>query len=331
MTQRSRAPRLTPPDLSRVRPWLRGALTRNLGFKVLAVLFAFSGWAMVQGQQVVEKKARVQVHWSLPEGLALVDEVPDSLMLTVSGSQVFVRNIRRADMHMRVDLSDASVGVQAVEFEDRFIENLPQNVNVVGISPTRVEFELDEKVAKLVKVSPNVLGEPPAGFRLLDISVQPDTVELVGPASALVGVSEVATRNIQLSNFEDASPREVLLGRLPYGVSRMDTEPLEVTVRLQSTTSKARFESVPVVVRSAGWETDVRTVTIAVSGPLHVIETLRPEDILATISVNPDVEPQPLVAARGDGPARIGIMLNNADRITIEKVVPSSIELRPVQ
>jgi YbbR domain-containing protein len=319
------------PDLGKIRPWLQGAVTRNMGFKALAVIFALSGWGLVQGQQVVEQKARVQLHWLIPEGLALVGKLPDSISLTASGSQVFVRDLRRADLQLRVDLTDASAGFQSVEFEDRFIEALPQNVNVVGLSPARVEFELDEKVTKQVKISAEIKGDPGSGFRLVGVELSPATVQLEGPASVLVGISEIPTSPIDASGFDQATREEILLGRLPAGVVRVDERPIMVQVELEPISTTASFEAVPVLVRTPGWTTDVETVSITVSGPVPVVESLRTKDATITITVSPDAEPGPLQAKRAEGPARIDVVLSNLDRVTIDEMVPSVIEVRPVQ
>lgn len=319
------------PDLSKIRPWLRGAVTRNMGFKALGVIFALSGWGLVQGQQVVEQKARVQLHWLIPEELALVGKLPDSISLTASGSQVFVRDLRRADLQLRVDLSDATVGFQSVEFEDRFIEALPQNVNVVGLSPARVEFELDEKVTKQVKISAEIKGEPSAGFRLVGVDLSPATVRLEGPASVLVGISEIPTSPIAVAGFDQATREEILIGRLPAGVVRVDERPIMVQVELEPISATTSLESVPVLVRTPGWTTDVESASITVSGPVPVIESLGRDDATITITVSPDAEPGPLQAKRGEGPARLGVVLSNLDRVTIDELVPSVIEVRPVQ
>lgn len=318
------------PDLSKIQPWLHAALTRNFGFKVLSVIFAFAGWAWVQGEQVVEQKARVQVQWQIPEDLALVDELPESISLTASGSQVFVRNLRRADLHLRVDLSDATPGVQSVEFADRFIENLPQNVHVVGLSPARAEFELDEKVTKQVRLEAQTKGLPRAGLRLVEVKLDPSTVLLEGPAGVLVGVTEVPTSPIDLGRFERTGRDEVSTGVLPGWSSRVDDMPIMVDVTLEPITTARNFEAVPVVVRSKGWTTDVVSVRLAVSGPVPVIEGLSTDAATVLITVSPDAELVPLQATRGDGPARLDIVLNNLDGITIDQMEPSVIEVRPV-
>lgn len=319
------------PDLAQIQPWVRGAFTRNIGFKILSVIFAFAGWAWVQGEQVVEQKARVQLEWVLPEDLALVDDLPDTISLTASGSQVFVRNIRRADLNLRVDLSDATPGVQSVEFEDRFIENLPQNVHVVSLSPARVEFELDEKVTKQVNLEPRFAGEPKAGLRLVGMVLEPSTVLIEGPAGVLVGVSEIPTSRIDIGRFERTARTEVSTGDLPEWVSRVDDVPIVASIAFEPITARARFETVPVVVRSKGWTTDVETVELAVSGPVSVIERLGSDVATVTITISPELEPGPVQATRGDGPARIDIVLSQLDEITIDEMVPSVIEVRPVQ
>jgi len=318
------------PDLGQIRLWLRGALTRNFGFKILSIIFAFAGWAWVQGEQVVEQKARVRLHWSIPEDLALVDNLPETLSLTASGSQVFVRNLRQADLELTVDLSDATPGVQSVEFEDRFIENLPQNINVVGLSPTRVEFVLDEKVTKQVNLEASLSGEPKAGLRLVGMELEPSTVLLEGPASVLVGISEVPTAAIDIGRFDRTGHDEVATGRLPQWARRVDDVPIVVSVRLEPITTSRTFPEVAVVVRPRSWISDVEFLSLSVSGPVDVVDELPAGAPTIIVTVSPDAELEPLVASREDGPATFEIVLSNLDELTINEMEPSTIEVHPV-
>ncbi|MFH1465517.1 MAG: CdaR family protein [Pseudomonadota bacterium] len=323
-----RLPRLDWASLMR---GVQGAFTRNFGFKALAVLVAVGLWAWGQGEQVVEQRARVQLEWTLPENLALVGDVPDSISLTASGSQVFVRNLRDAHLRIRVDLSDAGKGAQVVEFEERRIENLPQNLHVVGISPTRIEFELDEKVNKRVKLTPVTQGEPAEGYRLLDVSVEPTTVEVLGAASTLVGMDEVPTSVVNVAGLQASARREVLLGRIPGGVTRVDDVPIVVNVEVESLSRTQAFDGVPVVIRSHGWATTIETVAVAVSGPVADVSSLKVGDLTVVVTVGPDVAPGPVDATQNGSPVGFQVVMPYADRLTATKVAPSRIPLIPVE
>ena len=149
--------RSSPPTL---RTRWRHIFVNDLPFKALAGVFAIATWAWVQGEQVVETSVRARILWNWPNDLALVEDVPDRLLVTVTGSQVFVRNVRHADLRIPVDMSDAGAGVTWVDFRERAINNLPQNVRISGLSPATVEVELDAKATRRVPVVPELTGEP---------------------------------------------------------------------------------------------------------------------------------------------------------------------------
>jgi len=322
---------LKVPDPGALRPWLRSAFTRNMGFKALSVIFAFATWAWVQGEQVVEQKARVEIDWNIPDHLALVGEVPMSLSLTVSGSQVFVRNVRSADLRVRVDLDDAAVGIQQVQFQDRVIHNLPQNVRVVGMSPTLTEFELDEKVSKRVKLSPLTIGEPASGYRLVDVSVDPASVVLEGPAAVVMSIKELATSVVDVSDLRATTEEEIVPGRLPQGIERVDDLPLLLRVDIEPVSSSRVFDSVPVIVHSKGWNTDIETVTVVFDGPISALKKLTPEDATVVVTVDEGATLEPRVARRGQGVAHFRVLYPYEDRITVSGVQPETIPVRPLQ
>ena len=69
-----------------IRGRVRDMFTDDLPFKALATMFAIATWAWVQGEQVVEASVRARILWNWPSELALVEDVPETLLVTVSGS-----------------------------------------------------------------------------------------------------------------------------------------------------------------------------------------------------------------------------------------------------
>jgi len=323
--------RLRRPTLAGVTPALRAAFTENIGFKLLSVIFAFGMWVWVQGEQVVEQKAQVIVDWVLPDELAVLGELPRSLALTVSGTQVFVRHVRRAELRMTVDLTDASLGAQHVQFQDRTIQNLPQNVRVVGLSPTLVDFELDEKIRKRVKVSPITISAPASGYQLVEIALQPDTVELEGPLSLVAGITEVPTSVVDIGGLREDLRQEVLLGRIPQGVVRVEDEPIVLSVDVDPVSATRSFEQVPVTFRSSGWLCDTQSLHVVLAGPVADIESIDDDDLMAMITVEDDVPREPQQARFSNGPVRYRLFFPHSDSVVVRKVRPETIEIRPAQ
>jgi YbbR domain-containing protein len=194
-----------------------------------------------------------------------------------------------------------------------------------------VDFELDEKVHKRVKLTPLTQGDPADGYRLVDVDVKPAKVELLGPASTLVGMSEVPTAVVDVTGLQASVERETSVGRLPGGVVRMDDAPVVVQVEVEPVAATTTFEGIPVVIRNRAWVAEVEVVSVAVSGPVALVSDLSAADITVVVDVPADAPAKPTEAQIGRGAVNYQVLMPNADRLSVAKVTPSHIVVRPVE
>ena len=86
------------------RKRIRDGFTRDVGTKLLALVFALAIWAWVQTERVVDRRVRVRVDYNWDEELVAVDEVRGSLVVTVSGPQGLVRTLDRKSLRVPIDM-----------------------------------------------------------------------------------------------------------------------------------------------------------------------------------------------------------------------------------
>lgn len=324
-----------PPALWKALEWenlkerLRGMILDNVGFKLLAVIFALATWSWVQGEQVVQEKARVAVEWILPTNLALADEIPETLILTVSGSQMFVRNVNRQTLRLKVDLSDVDAGPQVVEFQDRSIENFPQNVHIVSLSPAKAEFRLDEKVKRRFKVTPLTVGEPSSGYRIHKVSVDPDHVEVEGPRSRLAELTELATVAVDVGGIQEDKEETVDLARVPSYLRSLNARSFHVKVSVEPLTTVKIFEDIPVVLRSKGWAVTPDRATIALEGPVADLEEVKHDQVMVMINVAEDAQRKTFRVTQGEGNARYDVVYPRSQGVRIRSVRPDTFRVHP--
>ncbi len=317
------------PDRSGVRRWLRGTFVDNVGFKILSVVFAFAIWAWVQSERVAEQTARVEVDWILPDHLTSIEDLPAELTLTVSGSQVYVKNVRRADLRLRVDLSKARAGRQKIQFDERQVEGVPDNVRVLSLAPTDAEIDLDEKVKRKFKVMPITAGEPATGFRLVAVTARPSTIELEGPRTVLAGLSTVSTAVVDISGIQNDLDREVSLADLPRPVHLAGDEPLQVAVDVEPVRTTAEIEGVRVLVGTRGWEVSPSTVSVTVEGPVALVEEMKPSDVWVLVEVEEDAPLQSFRVSALRGTASWRVFQPYGDAVGIKRLKPETLEVRP--
>lgn len=293
---------------------VRDTLVGNLAYKLFAILLALVTWAWVQSEQVVEEPARVRVAWTYPDGLVPVTPPDAYVTVTLQGVQAWVRAARRQDLSVEVDLRAAREGAAKVDLADRPVRGLPTQVRVAGISPARVDLELDRLLRRTVPVVPATRGELAVGHRLSAVRVEPDRVELFGPARVLRSLAEVSTDAVDLSGLRESATFEVGLELGTGGVRQARARRFSVHADVAVVMAERVFQAVPVRV-DARWSAAPATLDLSLRGPATVLESLDP----ATVHVELEVP----AGWQGTGTARFGA----ADGPVLRLAAPEGIML----
>ena len=222
----------------------------------------------------------------------------------VSGSKTLVDSV--VSVQAEVDLSDElnpineAVRLVAIDTNGDVIEDVditPQSVTVsVDV------FQRDD--LREVTVSPNLnFSSLALGYVIESIQIQPETIFVSGPPGDLAEIgSTISTEQIDLSNrlndFEITVPIELPNSQLlVYNNDRQVT----VSVGIGATQSSQQVDDIAVTLIGVPDDKEVEftpdTVSVVISGPIGVVESITADDVTAIIDLagledgNHDVEP----------------------------------------
>jgi len=316
------------------RVWVLRLVTENFGLKGMSLGLALAIWALLQSEQVVERRTRVKVQYDWPEDLVRVDEVPRWISVTVSGAQGRVRAVERRSLRMKVDLSDAERGQVPIDFTDLRVQGLPDSLKITQITPPMAEVELDRKMRQTVHVRPTVIGEPVEGWTRGTIKVEPESIEIEGPASLLRELTEVSTEIVNISGSKDNVEADVGLSLPARTLKPTVDAPVHVRVAVEAMMDNRTFTDVPVFVPN-GWAVDPpRARYVTVFGPIRDVTAIRSEKVSVMVTI-PDAnatEPQVLRWHRNDPDTPLAVVnLGPSDQIRVEEMGPDRFTLRPLE
>jgi YbbR domain-containing protein len=185
------------------------SLLQSKAPQIWAVVIAVVLWLQVhgQGEGTLSMDVALQLQ-GLPQEMVVVNDLPDSVHVTVSGPQARLKAVTPQDIHVPFDASGLTMpGVveRTVKISDI---RLPAGLDIEKIQPDRIELQIDRVVEKLIAVLPHL--ELPEGWQVESISVHPAQVKLSGPEVWLDSLSEVETTAIQ-PEFK-AGPFEAVVG-----------------------------------------------------------------------------------------------------------------------
>jgi len=165
---------------------------RTSSLQILAVLIALVLWAQVHGQGTgsLSMDVPLQVEGLSPE-IAIVNNLPDHVRVTVSGLQARLNTLTSGDIRVPLDVSHIDKpGVVDQALEIAAIR-LPAGLTITKLQPDRLQVQLDRIVQRLIAVKPRV--DIPKGWELQELQVQPLQVMLQGPEVWLDALVEVET------------------------------------------------------------------------------------------------------------------------------------------
>ena len=184
----------------------------NLGLKLLSIFLAIVLWFVVSAprrESVSERAFAAPLSLiGMPRELIITTPVPDTVSVRLRGRSSDLRALSSQNLEVTVEMHWAQPGEAEISLRPQAI-NVPPNVEVVSIDPTKVHFRVEQLRQRAVTIRPFLVGQPPAGYIAGDPTVAPDQALISGPASQVRNVIELATERIIMTGRTDTFTQSV--------------------------------------------------------------------------------------------------------------------------
>jgi YbbR domain-containing protein len=168
-------------------------------------------------------------------------------------------------------------------------------VTDVTIEPPIVHVQVNiqrRNDVREVSVSPNILVDTlPTGYVLTSISYNPQVILVSGSPEQMRDIPDtLATAPIDLTNRTDDFEITVPVDLPQEGFLLVGNQNITVSVEIEARTANRQFDGIPVEITglSEGYTAQIAPdeVTVLVTGPQPVLETLASSDIQVTVDLN---------------------------------------------
>lgn len=202
-------------------------MDKDINIRIISILFAFVLWLYVASEQnPIEYRnikdisvKLINVESVQKSGLVINEGEDYKVDITLKGKRDMLSEIIVSDISIKADLRGFNQkGVNTVPVE---VEGLPDNVELVDITPKHIKVTLEPIITVEVPVKVVTTGNTEAGYTALHPKVTPAQVLARGPEDQLSGI-KVVTATLDLSGVE-GNVTEVL------PVKAMDRDNNEVT------------------------------------------------------------------------------------------------------
>jgi len=305
------------------------ALTRNIGAKIVSLVFAFFLWLHVTAEQGENQSFRVPIAMAgIADSLTITHDVPEFIEVTIRGSRSNLMKLRLfGRLEATVDLSRAVKGRNTVPLSAAVI-NLPEQIDpreVTVDNPKTLVLNLEEVVTKSVPVRIAYRGELPDDIIIEGSPVIiPSKVKITGASSVVGGIEVISTHEIDIKGRkgEYSEEADLMLRGMDIRVVP-DKVLIEMSIHKRAIRTLANIPPTMLLDdESFTVEYSPRVVSLTIEGPEEIIREITTEDVSVILDLTGKVAGTYLIEPEVIVPKGIERYFLDADNFEITILPP---------
>lgn len=298
---------------------------RHFGSKLLSLGLAVALWMIVAGEETVERGLRVPLELvQFPEGLELPVEAPTVVDVRVRGASTTLSRVGPGDIVAVLDLHAARPGRRVFQLTPEQVR-VPFDVEVVQVTPASIALLFEKSVTDTVPINPSVDGTPAPGFVRGRVTVEPGTVQVIGPESAVGRTTEALTETVSVAGARETVSEAVTIGLLDPTVRVKGSSVATVRVEVLPGPSERRIRGLPVHLRNIGASLTAQAVPsivdVVLRGSREGLSRVDARDVAAYIDLQGLGPGEYSLEARVDASSNAGVV----------RIEPSAVQVRIVR
>lgn len=295
---------------------------RHFGLKTVSVAIAAILWIFVSGDEIVERGLRVPLEFQqFPGGLEMMGEAPSLVDVRVRGASSTLSLIAPGDIVAQLDLKSARPGRRLYQLTAEQVR-VPYGVQVVQVTPPVVALAFEASQSKIVPVVPAVEGDPAPGFVVGQVSVEPPTVEVIGPQSAIERVTEALTEAVNVAGASAAVADGVTVGFQDGSLRLKTPRQARVTVEVIPGPVERTVRDRPIHIEHLRENLIARPVPNAVDvilrGSGEGVNRVDTDEVVARVDL----------AGLGPGTYTLPVHVENPARAGVARILPATIQVQ---
>ncbi len=295
---------------------------RHLGLKLLSVALALLLWIAIAGEETVERGLRVPLELQqFPAGLELLGDVPSTVDVRVRGASGTLSRVSAGDIVAVLDLRGARPGRRVFPVTPEQVR-APFGVQIVQVTPAAVAMTFEPTLSRTVPVSPDIVGQPAAGYVVGKKTVDPPTVEIVGPESVVRRASEALTEPVSVAGAHEPVQESATVDMADPALRLKTPRPVMVTVEIVPAPLEKTVRNRPLHLRNLGPNLTATAtpdaVDVGLRGSREALSRVGPDDVMAYVDL----------AGLGVGEYMLTVRVDSSRDAGVTHVTPSMILVR---
>ncbi len=269
---------------------IAGVTPKEWFLRAISLGLAFFLWYFIVGEEHVDIRITVPIEIiNLPPDLIISNQYKKDIEVTVRGPRSLIQELRAQDISRPVNLSDVSPGTLIIQNEKGSI-TFPRGISILRLQPTNTTLMIDKLLQRKIPIQPILEGKPLAGYKVINVSVQPDKFKVTGPASIIAEHPALKTYTINLTGLDRTTSIPVRLDLKPELTDLIGEPVVSVIVTVQEEMIQKTVTNITVNVHNAHIpvKTIPATVKVKVNIPANLSKDTPEPAMLFRASARPD-------------------------------------------
>ncbi|MFQ5586744.1 MAG: YbbR-like domain-containing protein [Thermodesulfobacteriota bacterium] len=217
---------------------MKGTLFSNIWLKVLALALATLLWFLVVGERGTEIGFLIPLELKgNPEDMVVTSNPPREVEVRVTGSKTLLSNLSPGQISVVLDLSKAVPGTNKFNLMNEQIK-APRGISVIRLNPSFVKIKMEKLQSRELPVKAKLTGKVAEGYKVGEISVNPETVEVVGTKNQLQNLKSISTVPFNMDGLTAEETVRVALEIPETGISKLSPDTVDITITVEKKESR---------------------------------------------------------------------------------------------
>lgn len=220
---------------------------QKFSLRLFAILSGFLLWLYVLSSAETKIEKSVKIHFILPKGVAVLTQSHKELVYNLEGPRALVRNILNDEKNVKVNLksiyrkdkSEYEISVNNIGM------TFPFGINVNSVEPRSIKVFLDKELRKKIPVSIQTIGSIPDDHKLIQQTLVPKEITIIGPQKIVKQFNEVKTLPFNLDDITQSDTKRLGLYKLDEYIKYSQHE-VDYQYEVQPTRANVLIKNVPI-------------------------------------------------------------------------------------
>jgi hypothetical protein len=209
-------------------------LTRNLVWKLLALVIAFGVWLSVANEPDLATIVSVPVEYNnFPADLEISSDIVEAIEVETRGSSGQLRALHDTRIAAIVDFASVKGPGERTFTLTPAQLNLPRGIELIRTIPAQLRFKFERRATREVPIDVPYSGKLPAGITITSLDIQPRQLKIAGPESHVLQSSKLASDPFDLTNVAADTEQTLSVYAAEPEVRIVDAPQVRVKIHVQ--------------------------------------------------------------------------------------------------